>query len=159
MVMTSAEMAVQHVASEYCRLYDDLQLEDLAALFTESARIRTYIGPDLQEQVDGRDAILAYFTRLMGAIDEMLHLAPGTASTTSERLLMHCLINPIINVEGDVADASFDYLCFGMTSVPFQAVSGGRFLFRRVVRHGSRWLISELDFHVPTAVLASMEGP
>jgi hypothetical protein len=60
----------------------------------------------------------------------------------------HCLVNPIIDVDGDVASASFDYFCLGLVDGVLRLVSGGRFVFHRLVRYRDRWRIDELEFAI-----------
>jgi uncharacterized protein (TIGR02246 family) len=115
------EDQIRRTFSEYSQRCDDGRFEAWADLFTDDGRFV------LSGQVtEGRDSI----RNMMAAM-----MPPG-------RRGQHVITNSLIDVDGDAATASTDYLFVRPTSEGPTIVAAGRYR-DQLVRDGDRWRFRE----------------
>ena len=133
--MTDIE-AVEQTVYRYHRYYDDRRLEDVIDLFADDA---VMVEGNAGFRVEGRPAIEEFLTRYLG-IDEVPSGQPGIP-------MAHCLVNPLIDVDGDTASAVADYFALLYLDDDPHLAAMGRSSYR-LTRAGDRWLLSEVDMQV-----------
>jgi hypothetical protein len=121
------EYSVQNVIGQYCHLIDDGSIDDLSKLFAENG---IFDVSSFGIRKEGRSAIREQFLQMID---------PNVNG-------MHCTFNPIINMSGNEATASFDYIWVSFVGRPRIGL-GGRYHLR-FVSSGERWLIREMRVEV-----------
>src|SRR5437016_1139035 len=116
--------AIQKTLAQYCQSVDDGRIDDLARLFAEDA-VLIIDAFDIKKK--GRDAIR----------DQYRQMSDPTIKGT------HCAFNPVIDIVGNAASGSFDYLWVNLTQAPRIGI-GGRYRIRFTLS-GERWLIQEMN--------------
>jgi ketosteroid isomerase-like protein len=111
------EDLIRRTLSEYSRRCDDGRFEELADLFTEDARLMV-----LDRVIEGRDAVRGYLETVQ---------ADGSRG-------LHVTTNSLIDVDGDGATASTDYLFVRPGPEGMAILAAGRYL-DELVRDGARW--------------------
>jgi uncharacterized protein (TIGR02246 family) len=115
------EDQIRRTLSEYSQRCDDGRFEEWADLFTDDARFV------LSGQVtEGRDSIRTMMAAMM----------------PPDRRGQHVISNSLVDLDGDSATASTDYLFVRPTSEGPTIVAAGRYR-DRLVRDGNRWRFRE----------------
>ena len=115
--MSHDEDMIRRALSEYSRRCDDGRFEELGDLFTENARLIV-----LDRVVEGRDGVRRYLESVQ---------PDGSRG-------MHVTTNALIDVDGDAAKASTDYLFVRPTPGGMAIIAAGRYL-DELVRDGAGW--------------------
>jgi uncharacterized protein (TIGR02246 family) len=123
---------VRRTLAEYSRFFDDGRVDEWADLFTEDARFVVS-----GQVTEGRDAIGKYMT---------------TVHSTGGRGL-HVTTNTLVDVDGETATATTDYLYVRPTAAGLAIISAGRY-DDRLVRDGRRWRFAQREI----TMLAAPEG-
>ncbi len=119
--MGEDEDQIRRTLSEYSQRCDDGRFEEWADLFTDDARFV------LSGQVtEGRDSIRTMMAAMM----------------LPDRRGQHVISNSLVDLDGDSATASTDYLFVRPTSEGPTIVAAGRYR-DRLVRDGNRWRFRE----------------
>jgi uncharacterized protein (TIGR02246 family) len=115
------EDQIRRTLCEYCQRCDDGRFDEWADLFAEDARFV------LSGQVtEGRDAIR----------DLMAKMQPEGGRG------QHVTSNTLIDIDGDTAGATTDYLFVRPTAEGLVIIAAGRY-YDRLARDGRRWRFSE----------------
>jgi ketosteroid isomerase-like protein len=115
------EDGIRRTIAEYSQRCDDGHFDRWAELFTEDARLE--FG---EQTTEGRAAIKAYMERVQ---------APAARGK-------HITGNTLIDVDGDTAAATTDYLFVRPSAGGLELIATGRY-YDRLVRDGSRWQFSQ----------------
>ncbi len=115
--------AVRNTVGRYCQFLDDGRIDDVAALFAENG-VLDIAAFGIKQQ--GRAAIAAQLRQ----------------TSRPETKGVHSTFNPVIEVSGDAATGSFDYVWIDFSGAPRIGL-GGRYVFK-LVRSAQSWLIEEM---------------
>jgi uncharacterized protein (TIGR02246 family) len=115
------EDKIGRTLSEYSQSCDDGRFDDLAQLFTEDARFVVS-----GTAAEGRDSIRALLVRM---------LPDGSRG-------QHITSNSLVDVDGDTASATTDYLFVRPTAEGPALVAAGRY-YDRLTRDGPTWRFTE----------------
>ena len=139
---------VEQTMYRYQRYYDDRRIDDILDLLTDDAVIST---SNIDFRCEGRDAIRTFLGAYLG-IEEVSQGAEAPP-------MAHCLVNPVIDVDGNTATAVADYFVILWLDEDPQLSAMGRASYT-MVRHGDRWRISAVDMNVQVgkAALALLQG-
>ncbi len=113
--------AIRETLALYCQLCDDGRFEEWGELYTEDATFHV-----MGRVHNGR-----------GEIKEFIR-----ASQPPERRGKHVAINPVINLAGDEATSTTDFIFVARQGERLAVTNSGRY-HDRLVRRGDRWLFSE----------------
>ena len=141
-MMTDTE-AVEQTMYRYQRYYDDRRLNEVMELFTEDAVMST---ANIDFRCEGREAIHQFLHAYLG----MEEVAQGESAPP----MAHCLVNPVIDVDGDTASAEADYFVLLWLDHDPHLAAMGRACYR-MVRQADRWRIRELTMNVQVGKAAS----
>lgn len=119
--MGEDEDGIRRTIAEYSQWCDDGHFDQWAELFTEDARL--VFG---QQTTDGRAAIKAY----------MEGVQPPAARGK------HITGNTLIDVDGNTAAATTDYLFVRPSAGGLELIAAGRY-HDQLVRYGGRWQFSQ----------------
>jgi ketosteroid isomerase-like protein len=133
--------AVRRTIAEYCEFYDERMFDEFEQIWTEDATFRV---EGRAGGAQGRKEIAAHLeSRGTGAKRGLQPLLRG----------IHGVFTPMINIEGDRAQAAADYLSFRVRDGVFDITSGGRFHFQ-MVKQSDRWRIADLETRLLSPELA-----
>jgi len=113
--------AVLDTVARYCQLCDDGRFEEWAELFSDDAEF----------------AVMGQVHRGPAAIRDFISAAMGP-----EARGRHITANPVVEVDGDTATTSIDYLFVKGAGASFQVINVGRYN-DVLVRDGDRWLFAK----------------
>jgi uncharacterized protein (TIGR02246 family) len=132
------EDRIRRTLSEYSQHFDDGRLDAWADLFTEDARFVV-----AGKVTEGRAAIRGYMASV--------HAAGGRG--------MHVTTNSLVDVDvdGDTAKATTDYLYVRPTADGLAIIAAGRY-HDRLVRDGTAWQFRERAISMLTAEPPSTDG-
>lgn len=102
----AAEAGIRRTLARYCQTCDDGRFEEFAACFTDDA-VMTALG----NEVKGRAAIQAWMAKAM----------------PPERRGRHVTVNSVIDVSGDTATATSDFVFLAIAEGKFRVTSAGRY--------------------------------
>lgn len=115
--------AIRNTVGRYCQFLDDGRVDDVAELFAENG-VLDIAAFGIKQQ--GRAAIAAQLRQTS---------RPGVKG-------VHATFNPIIEIAGEAATGSFDYVWIDFEGAPRIGL-GGRYVFK-LVRNAQSWLIEEM---------------
>ncbi len=130
------EQQISRTLSQYSQLLDDGRFDEWSDLFTESARL-IFMG----QVTEGRQAILKYMETVQG----------------DGKRGMHVTTNSLIDVDGEVAAATTDYLFVRPTAEGIGIVAAGHY-FDRLVRHDDRWRFQVREITLLTTEETASDG-
>jgi len=133
--MTDIE-AVEQTVYRYHRFYDDRRLDEVVDLFADDA---VMVEGNAGFRIESKAGIREFLVRYLG-IDEVPAGEVGIP-------MAHCLVNPLIDVDGDTASAVADYFALLYLDDDPHLAAMGRSSYR-LVRQGDRWLLSEVNMSV-----------
>jgi uncharacterized protein (TIGR02246 family) len=119
--MGEDEDGIRRTLADYSQLCDDGRFEEWARLFSDDARFVVS-----GQVTEGRDAIR----------DLMARMQPPEARGK------HITSNSLVDLDGDSATATTDYLFVRATADGPVIVAAGRY-YDRLARHGPRWQFRE----------------
>lgn len=134
--MKEDEEAIRRTLSEYSQHYDDGRFDEWAELFTVDARL--VLAGTVTE---GRDAIRK-------------HMMP---IQTAGGPCMHVTTNSLVDVDGDAATATTDYLFVRPTKGGLAIIAAGRY-HDSLVRDGMRWRFRERSITMLPAADGGSDG-
>lgn len=134
--MGEDEQQIRRTLGQYSQLLDDGRFDRWSDLFAEDARLVL-----LGQVIGGRDAIRKYMMTVQG----------------EGRRGMHVTTNSLIDVDGDGATATTDYLFVRPTAEGVGIVAAGRYL-DQLVRHYDRWRFQVREITLLTAAEARSDG-
>lgn len=134
--MREDEEAIRRTLGEYSQHCDDGRFDEWADLFTADARF--VLAGTVTE---GRDAIKEYMMTVQAA----------------GRRGMHVTTNSLVDVDGDAATATTDYLFVRPTTDGLAIIAAGRY-HDRLVRHESRWRFRERSITMLPAAAGGSDG-
>jgi uncharacterized protein (TIGR02246 family) len=130
------EAAIRRTLGEYSQHYDDGRFDEWAELFTTDARL-VLAGA----VTEGREAIRKKMMPIQAAGGPCLHV------TT----------NSLIDVDGDAATATTDYLFVRPTADGLSIIAAGRY-HDSLVRDGMRWRFHERSITMLRAATGGSDG-
>jgi uncharacterized protein (TIGR02246 family) len=130
------EEAIRRTLGEYSQHYDDGRFDEWAELFTADARL--VLAGTVTE---GRDAIRN-------------HMMPIQAAGGP---CMHVTTNSLVDVDGDAATATTDYLFVRPTTDGLSIIAAGRY-HDRLVRDETRWRFRERSITMLPVVAGGSGG-
>lgn len=125
--MTDAE-AIQSTIAAYCQLNDDRRFDEFEQLWTKEATFGSSTRVPVHK---GRENIRRHFEN----------------RGDPARRGIHAAFTPRIEIDGDKAQATADYVWFGVASGALELGPGGRYNFR-FAKEAGRWRIAELHVQV-----------
>ena len=120
--------AIQNVIAAYCQLNDDRRFDEFEELWTEDATFGSSTRTPVHK---GRGNIRRHFE----------------SRSDPARRGIHAPFTPRIKVNGEEAEATADYVWFGVSQGELELGPGGRYKFRFAKESGC-WRISELFVQV-----------
>jgi uncharacterized protein (TIGR02246 family) len=130
------EDAIRRTLGEYSQHCDDGRFDEWADLFTSDARL--VLAGTVTE---GRDAIKEYMTTVQAA----------------GRRGMHVTTNSLVDVDGDTATATTDYLFVRPTTEGLAIIAAGRY-YDTLVRDRMRWRFQERSITMLPAATGGSDG-
>jgi uncharacterized protein (TIGR02246 family) len=130
------EQQIRRTLSEYSQRCDDGRFDEWSDLFTDDARFVL-----MGEVTEGRDAIRDYMMTVQ---------AEG-------RRGMHVTTNSLIDVDGDGATATTDYLFVRPTAEGLGVIAAGRYI-DQLVRDDGRWRFQVREITLLTAAEVTSDG-
>lgn len=123
---TIAEAGIRRTLARYCQTCDDGRFDEFASCFTDDA-VMTALGNDVR----GRRAIQEWMT----------------AAMPPQRRGRHVTVNSVIEVSGDAATATSDFLFVAKTGGELRISTAGRYRdeLRRV---GAEWLFARREIEL-----------
>jgi uncharacterized protein (TIGR02246 family) len=119
--MSQVEEEIRRTIGGYCQRLDDGRFDEWAELFTEDARLVL-----MGRVTTGRDAIRRY-----------MEIVQPDGSRG-----MHVTTNSLIDVDGDQATATTDYLFVRPSDQGISVIAAGRY-YDRLVHQRDRWQFEE----------------
>lgn len=134
--MGEDEQQIRRTLGQYSQRLDDGRFEEWSELFTDNARV-VFMG----QVTEGRDAIRNYMETVQG----------------DGKRGMHVTTNSLIDVDGDGATATTDYLFVRPTAEGIGVVAAGRYL-DQLARHDGQWRFQVREITLLTRPEASSDG-
>ena len=134
--------AVRRTIAEYCEFYDERLFDEFEQIWTEDATFRV---EGRRGGAQGRKEIAAHLE------------SRGTKRGPQVLRGVHGVFTPVIDIDGDRAQAAADYLSFRIRDGAFQITSGGRFHFQ-MVKQADRWRIADLETRLLSSEIARLRS-
>jgi uncharacterized protein (TIGR02246 family) len=130
------EDQIRRTLGEYSQRCDDGRFDEWADLFTEDARLV------LSGQVTkGRDTIRQYMMTVQSANSRGMHITA----------------NSLVDVDGDSATATTDYMFVRPTAQGLAIIAAGRY-YDQLVRDGMQWRFREREITMLTTPIRTSDG-
>ena len=134
--MREDEDQIRRTLGEYSQRCDDGRFDEWADLFTEDARLV------LSGQVTkGRDTIRQYMMTVQSANSRGMHITA----------------NSLVDVDGDSATATTDYMFVRPTAQGLAIIAAGRY-YDQLVRDGMQWRFREREITMLTTPIRTSDG-